>query len=112
MKRHPLSRKTGALLNRLTSHLKGNEKIAIACSGGIDSTLLLYAACEKSSSPVTAFTVKSVLVPEEDIAEAAKHASFLGIEHMTIDLDISSIPEIIENTPQRCYYCKKGYFPQ
>jgi uncharacterized protein len=49
-------------------------------------------------------------VPAEDIAEAAEHASALRIKHIIIDLDILAIPDIVKNSPLRCYYCKKEVF--
>ena len=46
------------------------DKVAIACSGGIDSTLLLRAAADIPGLEVTAFTVNSIFVPYEDISES------------------------------------------
>jgi uncharacterized protein (TIGR00268 family) len=105
-----LNSETGQAVNRLKEYLNESNRVAIACSGGIDSTLLLYAASEIISGQITAFTVNSLFTPAEDVAEAAEHASSLGIEHVIIDLDILSIPVIAENSPLRCYYCKREVF--
>jgi len=105
-----LTPETGKAFNCLTKYLEGSGKTAIACSGGIDSTLLLHAASEIIPGQITAFTVNSIFVPDEDVAEAADHASALGIQHIVIDLDIIAIPDIAENSYLRCYYCKKEVF--
>lgn len=94
----------------LSEYLKGPDKTAIACSGGIDSTLLLYAASVIIPGQITAFTVDSIFTPASDIAEAAQHASRLGITHVVIKLDILAIPDIFRNSSLRCYYCKKEVF--
>jgi uncharacterized protein len=107
---YELSTETGRAFNCLTEYIKGPEKTAIACSGGVDSTLLLYAASAIIPGQITAFTVNSPFVPAEDIAEAAEHASALGIKHVIIDLDILAIPDIAGNSSLRCYYCKKEVF--
>lgn len=86
------------------------DKVAIACSGGIDSTLLLRAAADIPGLEVTAFTVNSIFVPYEDISEAIKQSAALNIKHILIDVDIKKIPEIQKNPPLRCYHCKKEVF--
>ena len=105
-----LTSETRESVKCLQQYLKESGNTAIACSGGIDSTLLLHAAAEIIPGQITAFTVSSIFTPAEDIAEATDHASLLGINHVIIDLDILSIPDIAENSPLRCYYCKKEVF--
>ncbi len=105
-----LTSKTRESVKCLQKYLKKSGNTAIACSGGIDSTLLLYAASQIIPGQITAFTVNSLFTPDEDIAEAAEHTSILGINHVIIDLDILSIADIAENSSLRCYYCKKAVF--
>ena len=105
-----LSQETAESYRKLRQILSRIDKAAIACSGGIDSTLLLRAAADIPGLQATAFTVNSMFVPEEEITEAAKQSSALGIKHIVIDLDIKKIPEIQKNPPLRCYHCKKEVF--
>jgi len=95
---------------KLCQILSRIDKAAIACSGGIDSTLLLRAAAHTPGLEIVSFTVNSMFVPHEEIAEAAKQSAILGIKHIVIDLDIKKIPEIQKNPPLRCYHCKKEVF--
>jgi uncharacterized protein len=64
-----LNSETGQAVNRLKEYLNESNRVAIACSGGIDSTLLLYAASEIISGQITAFTVNSLFTPAEDVAQ-------------------------------------------
>ena len=105
-----LSQEAAASYEKLRRILSRMEKAAIACSGGIDSTLLLRAAADIPGLQITAFTVNSMFVPQEEIAEAAKQSAALGIKHVVIDLDIKKIPQIQKNPPLRCYHCKKEVF--
>jgi uncharacterized protein len=105
-----LSPEAAASYGNLRRILSRMDKAAIACSGGIDSTLLLRAAADTPGLEVTAFTVNSIFVPHEEVAEAAGQSALLGIKHIVIDLDIKKIPEIRKNPPLRCYHCKKEVF--
>lgn len=105
-----LSPEAAASYRKLRDILSRIDKAAVACSGGIDSTLLLHAAADISGLDITAFTVKSVFVPHEDISEAANQAAALNIKHILINVDINKIPEIKKNPPLRCYHCKKEVF--
>jgi len=105
-----LSPEAAASYSKLRDILSNIDKAAVACSGGIDSTLLLHAASGIPGLDITAFTVKSLFIPLEDISEAADQAASLNIRHIIIDVDVNKIPEIKKNPPLRCYYCKKEVF--
>lgn len=95
----------------LQKHLKSLGKVAIAFSGGVDSTFLLYAAKEAvGRENVLAFTADTQLLPREDLNRARSLALLLGVEHSLVKLDALGVDDIVANGPKRCYYCKKAVF--
>ena len=95
------------LFDRLVERLKIYKKLCIAYSGGADSTLLLYAAvCALGKENLLAVNAKSLLVCGSDSLAAAQNAARLGVEPVTIELDVLAKPEVASNSPMRCYHCK------
>ena len=86
-----------------------NQKVAIAFSGGVDSSYLMYAA-KKYAANVRAFYVKSLFQPKFEFDDAFKLAKSLDIEMEVIDFDVLGNENIVCNNADRCYYCKKRIF--
>ncbi|AEA47324.1 ATP-dependent sacrificial sulfur transferase LarE [Archaeoglobus veneficus] len=80
------------------------DRVAIAFSGGVDSATLA-ALCRKWGIEAIAVTVKTDLMAARDLENAKRVAEEIGIEHVIVEV---AVPDaVLENTPQRCYYCKK-----
>ncbi|MGE4588290.1 MAG: ATP-dependent sacrificial sulfur transferase LarE [Acidaminococcaceae bacterium] len=94
----------------LKRYLQGFDSLAVAFSGGVDSTFLLAAAKEVLGEKVTAITLLSGFVPESEVKEATLFAAALGVKHEFIRVDELDIPGVAENPPDRCYFCKKALF--
>lgn len=94
----------------LTALLAGMGKTAVAFSAGVDSTFLLKAAKDALGHHVIALTAQTVAIParEQDGTEALCRA--LGVEHVTIPVDLMAVDGFRENPPERCYLCKKALF--
>ncbi len=92
----------------LINYLKNLERVAVAFSGGVDSTFLLSAAREALSDNVVAFTVRSPYIPDWEIKEARQIANKLSAKHMVFETEISD--SILDNPENRCYLCKKYIF--
>lgn len=92
---------------RLTDELKKYDSAAVAFSGGIDSTLLLFAAREALGGNVVALTASSMVFPESERKAASAIAEKIRVNHEIADIDLESNSEFLKNDNQRCYYCKK-----
>ena len=96
---------------RLQAILKDTGKLAIAYSGGVDSVFLLKAAVEsKGADQVVAITVRAENFPARELREAQDFAKSLGVKHVVEDCDVFSVSGFVENSPERCYHCKKALF--
>lgn len=93
----------------LVEYLMGLGNIAIALSGGVDSTYLAYAA-KQSGVLCKAYTVKSQFVPQFELNDAKKIAEFIDIPLEIIDIDVLAHDDVTSNPDNRCYYCKHHVF--
>lgn len=93
----------------LVEYLMGLGNIAIALSGGVDSTYLAYVA-KQSGVLCKAYTVKSQFVPQFELEDAKKVAKFIDIPLKIIDIDVLKYDDITSNPSNRCYYCKHHVF--
>lgn len=91
----------------LIKMLKGYNSILVAFSAGVDSTFLLAAARWASEKTVVAVTVDTPFLPRRELAAAKSTADRLGVPHVVLPLGIFDNEEIIANTEERCYHCKK-----
>lgn len=96
--------------NELIKYLLKQEKIAIAFSGGVDSTYLLDVAAESRPGNVIALTARSPLHSDREQEAALSIASRLGVSHYFVETDPLGLAAFVANTHQRCYYCKKQLF--
>lgn len=92
-------------INKVKEILK-NKKIALAFSGGADSTLLAYLAKE-AGADVLAITYDNQIFPSEFLEFAKRRADELGIRHEIIEGNFLDVDDIVENSPKRCLVCRK-----
>lgn len=93
-------------IEKLKENLKSKGKIALAFSGGADSTLLAYLAKEVGCD-VLAITYNNQIFPSGFLEFAKKRASEIGIRHEIIESNFLDVDEIVSNTPKRCLVCRR-----
>ena len=93
----------------LQQFFKENPRVAIAFSGGVDSSYLLYAAL-RYGARVRAYYVNSAFQPRFERDDALRLAGELGVEVTVLELDALADPRVAANPAERCYYCKQNLF--
>lgn len=84
--------------------------VAVAFSGGTDSTFLLKTAHDLLGDKVIAVTARSLSFPGRELDEASAFAREHQIEHIVIDSEELDIEGFAQNPVNRCYLCKTELF--
>jgi len=97
-------------IEHLASAIKAYNSLAIAFSGGTDSTFLLAVAHNVLKKNVIAITAKSQVHPARETDLAMDYTKKHRIEHVIIQSNELKIPEFTANNRNRCYVCKTNLF--
>ncbi len=93
---------------QLEDYLKTLKKVAIAYSGGIDSSYLLFIANKVlPKKQVLAVIANGIMVPRKDYGEAIAFLKENHFQYIEVPYNPLEIIEFRENHKDRCYYCKK-----
>jgi len=84
--------------------------LAVAFSGGVDSTFLAAVAAAELGDKALAVTALSPTYPAREQSEAAKLAEKIGIRHVEIESNELDIPHFADNPTNRCFFCKQELF--
>lgn len=95
---------------KLREYLKKLDSVAIAFSGGVDSTFLLKVAHDVLGDKAIAVTAKSCSFPERELKEAKEFCRREGVRQIIIDSEELDIEGFRNNPKNRCYLCKKELF--
>lgn len=94
---------------KLKEVIASHGKVAVAFSGGVDSTLLSKVSYDVLQENAVAITLVSPMNAKSEMKDAVDYASEIGIRHHQI-LDNDVEEEVLANPVNRCYFCKKIEF--
>lgn len=97
-------------LENLKAYIKSLGSIAVAFSGGVDSSFLLKCAHDTLGDNAIAVTARSSTFPRRELNESIEFAKKYGIRQVLIDSEELDIRGYSENPADRCYYCKSELF--
>ena len=84
-------------------------RVAIAFSGGVDSSYLLYAALHYGAR-ARAYYVNSAFQPAFELEDARRLAGELNADMKVLPVDVLASETVTANPPDRCYHCKQMIF--
>ncbi|HEX4608617.1 MAG TPA: ATP-dependent sacrificial sulfur transferase LarE, partial [Urbifossiella sp.] len=105
-----LSPELSAKRDRLLAVLGELPGVAVAFSGGIDSTVVARAAVLALGAKAVAVTADSASVPRAELAAARDLAARIGIRHVVVPTDEFDNPDYLRNDGARCYHCKSELY--
>ncbi|GAB4530498.1 MAG: ATP-dependent sacrificial sulfur transferase LarE [Anaerolineales bacterium] len=103
---------TSDLYARLLEAIRPLGRAAVAYSGGIDSTLVLKAACDALGEHAIGLIAVSPSLPPYELAEAEETARSIGAPLVQITTHEAQDPRYLTNPSNRCYFCKSNVYQE
>ena len=110
--------RTSRLLKLCKLDYLDERDVAVAFSGGVDSSFLLWVLAKRENrGRLYAITAASPLTPVRETAQAEAFCRDLGVPQITFSFDPMDpsdpacyVPEFADNPGDRCYLCKRQLF--
>ncbi len=97
-------------MEQLKNYILNLKSVAVAFSGGVDSSFLLKLCHNLLGEKCIAVTVASCFVPEREKNAAKDFCEKNGIRQIVIEMNPLEIDGVKENPRNRCYLCKSAIF--
>ncbi len=107
---NPLPPPLFSKVTRLKRWLAELRYVAVAFSGGVDSSVLLHIARDRLGDNVVAVTARSEVLPRCDLEDAVRLAEHLSVQHWVLESKEMALGDFVRNGPDRCYVCKKARY--
>ncbi len=91
----------------LAEFFSEHKNVGISLSGGVDSIYLMYAAADCGAN-VRAYFAKTEFQPESELSDAKTAAEELHVPLRVINFSVFDDKNIVKNSEDRCYFCKRG----
>lgn len=95
-------------LDLLREMIASRKSMLVSFSGGVDSSLLAAISRDVLGERAVAVILDSPLMPRRELEHAKSVAQRLGIRCIVVRHDVLELESVIENSPERCYHCKKS----
>ncbi len=97
-------------LESLKNNIRDLKSVAVAFSGGVDSTFLLKVAADVLGDKVVAVTAHSSTYPERELRESMEFAKNNSIRQRVIVSEELDVDGFSDNPVNRCYLCKNELY--
>lgn len=97
---------------RLVALIRGLGRVAVAYSGGIDSTLVLRVAHDALGDNAVGLTAVSASMPHYEQDGAAQVAREIGARVIWVNTHEDEDENYLANPTNRCYFCKTNVYDE
>jgi uncharacterized protein len=92
------------------SLIRDLDRVVVAYSGGIDSTLVLAVAHRELGSNAVAVTAVSPSLARSELEESRRLADRIGARQILVESTEMNDSRYRQNNPDRCYFCKTNVY--